>query len=99
MMRYKLYEPKPMLPHMPKNAVFVILRAGSAADEAAMEWEGDPSLIDQIRGALLEWEGFGGENDPLTTPADLELAMSSPLMRAFQPVRLEGVDVLLAAAK
>jgi hypothetical protein len=94
MIRYLLHIPKKQWqrPETPRREVLVSLSGTSLDDLATLQFQGEENDIKMVRDALIN--SARGERGAIieeeTTPAHLVVAMHGPVMRVFQPERLEG---------
>jgi hypothetical protein len=102
MIRYLLRIPKQPWerPQRPRREVFVSLESKEADKLAPLQFNGDEKDIRTVRDALINRASGdrGAVIEEDTTPRHLTVAMNGPVMRVFQPERLEGGGILRTAA-
>ena len=93
MIRYRLFPPA--LPFQHRGEVLVWLDARYLDERAQLHIDGEPTLVAAVRLALDQAQGrWGRKIAEWTRPADVDFALHWPIMRPFDPVLLEGQDVL-----
>jgi len=93
MIRYQLRSPAS---HQTQRDEAVIwLNARYLDERTQLHIDGAPALVAAIRAALDQAQGrWGRKIAEWTRPADVDFALHWPIMRPFEPLLLEGQDVL-----
>lgn len=97
MINYLLRIPKQRweLPSRPRRKVQVMMCSDDPDKFAEIEFLGDERDVSMVREALLNWaHGTRGSLlEEETTPRNLAVAMSSPAIRKYEPVQLQGSEM------